>query len=65
MAVRAMAMDVGVGLGLAMGVDWKEAEACGGEEAKTPGVKSVGWVIHLLVTAVALVRTRPWRSLDL
>ena len=34
MAVRAMAMDVGVGLGLAMGVDWKKAESCGGEEPK-------------------------------
>ena len=32
MAVGAMTMNVGVGLGLAMGVDWKEAEACGGEE---------------------------------
>jgi len=34
MAVRALAMDVGVGLGLAMGVDRKKAEACGGEEPK-------------------------------
>ena len=32
MAVGAMAMGAGVGLGLAMNVDWKEAEACGGEE---------------------------------
>ena len=30
----AMAMNVGVGLGLAMGVDRKKAEACGGEEPK-------------------------------
>ena len=30
----AMAMDAGVGLGLAMSVDRKEAEACGGEEPK-------------------------------
>ena len=29
-----LAMDVGVGLGLAMGVDRKKAEACGGEEPK-------------------------------
>ena len=34
MAVRALAMDVGVGLGLAMGVDRKKAMACGGEEPK-------------------------------
>ena len=34
MAVWAQAMDVGVGLGLAMGVDQKKAEACGGEEPK-------------------------------
>ena len=32
MAVCAVAMNVGVGLGLAMGIDWKEAEAGGGEE---------------------------------
>ena len=34
MAVCAMAMSAGVGLGLAMGVDRKEAESCGGEEPK-------------------------------
>ena len=34
MAVRALAMNVGVGLGLAMGVDWKKAEACGRKEPK-------------------------------
>ena len=34
MAVWALAMNVGVGLGLAMGIDWKKAEARGGEEPK-------------------------------
>ena len=34
MAVLVLAMDVGVSLGLAMGVDWKKAEACGGEESE-------------------------------
>ena len=34
MAVWALAMNVGVGLGLAVGVDWEKAEACGGEEPK-------------------------------
>jgi len=42
MAVRALAMDVGVGLGLAMGVDRKKAEACGGEEPKYVGWKERG-----------------------
>ena len=34
MAVRALAMDVGVSLGLAVGVDRKKAKACRGEEPK-------------------------------
>ena len=37
MAVWALAMDVGVGLGLTMGVEREKAEACGGEEAKDAG----------------------------
>ena len=42
MAVWALAMDVGVGLGLAMGVDWKEAESCRGEEPKDVGREKRG-----------------------
>ena len=42
MAVRALAMDVGVGLGLAMGVDWEEAESRGGKEPKDARWKESG-----------------------
>jgi len=42
MAVCAVAMDVGVGLGLAMGIDWKEAESGGGKEPKDVGREKRG-----------------------
>ena len=50
----------GVGDGR-MGVDWKKAKACGGKEPKDARREEHG-LGGLLVTAVALVRTRPLRS---
>ena len=66
MAVRALAMDVGVGLGLAMSVDWKKAEACGGEEPKDVRREERGLGDPFVGDGgSARIRTRPWRSLDL
>ena len=62
-AVWALVVNVGVGLGLAVSVDGKKAKTRrAAKSRKTSGGTSVGWVIHLLVAAAALVRTRPCRS---
>ena len=65
MAVWALAMDVGVGLRLAMGVDRKKAEARGGEEPKDARWEERGLGDPFVGDGRSTrTYTRPWRSLD-
>ena len=53
----AMAMSVGVDLGLAMGIDRKEAESCGGEEPKDVRREERGLSDSFICLSLPLCRT--------